>query len=45
MAPTPNIEKKSEWERKLLEAGLTVAMLVSMLVIRDSKFVTNQVVR
>jgi hypothetical protein len=30
MALTPNSEEKLEWERKLIEAGFTVVMLVSM---------------
>ncbi len=37
MARMLNSEARYEWERKLIEAGLLVAMLVSMLGVRNLK--------
>jgi len=42
MAPMLNSGGRSEWERKLIEARLALAKLVSMLEARSSKLDTNQ---
>ena len=38
----PNSEARSEWERRLIEAGLSLAMLVSMLDAGNSKLDKTQ---